>query len=55
MRHWLFGAAVLALLAPGTASAQPYAPRDVYGNLLSVPRMAIRPATLPMAIRTTSR
>ena len=43
MRHWLFGAAVLALLVPATASAQPYAPRDVYGNLLSVPRYGYPP------------
>jgi lipoprotein-anchoring transpeptidase ErfK/SrfK len=39
MRHWLLGPAVLALLIPAAVSAQPspYAPRDVYGNILTVP------------------
>ena len=63
MRHWLFGAAVLALLAPATASAQPYAPRDVYGNLLSVPRYGYPPGypadgysdNFPLATRPASR
>ena len=63
MRTGSLAAAVLALLAPGTASAQPYAPRDVYGNLLSVPRYGYPPGypadgysdNFPLATRPASR
>jgi lipoprotein-anchoring transpeptidase ErfK/SrfK len=63
MRHWLFGTAVLALLIPATVSAQPYAPRDVYGNLLSLPAYGYPPGypadgysdNYPLVTRPASR
>ena len=51
------------LLAPATASAQPYAPRDVYGNSLSVPGYGYPPGypadgysdNYPLVTRPASR
>lgn len=63
MRHWLLGTAVLALLVPATVSAQPYVPRDVYGNALRVPGYGYPPGypadgyndNYPLVTRPASR